>query len=297
MPITKNQSGQNAKRRNHTVPKCLLKRWLTHLDGSSGHWTLDCAGNYVFFHAGKDAEFAIRDYRYVPVRSSQDGNAYRDESLEDWFAQGENDFASVTDRILAGEQIKASEGSFGGFLQAAILLGFRSWYEYTIAEQELKSRRPDLSDEQRECMIVDGFKKVYSSKLHQFKNWDYMLISKLSEPLLLCDRPLFDMTVSSPPQDCLFIPLAPDLLLIGTAPGDSTRDTAIFSFTTGSNMARRANEMTVERAREFIVGTEAQLIALMPKFTPGKFNGRKATDKFRAGVSVPIPLKLKPDNV
>ena len=256
-----------------------------------GHWVLDCPGNHVYFHASKNAEFAIRDYRYVPVRSSQAGKAYRDESLEDWFAQGENDLSLVTDRVLEGESSKIPVGAFGGFLQATILLGFRSWYEYTSVEQNLKERRLDLTSEQRECLVVDSFKKLYSAKLHQFKNWDYMLISELSEPLLLCDRPFFDMTVSSPPQDCVFIPLAPDLLLVGTSPADSKRNNATFEFASNTNLARRANELTVERSREFIVGTEAQLIELMPEFESKKFQARKAKDKFRASVRLPVPEK------
>ena len=145
-------------------------------------------------------------------------------------------------------------------------------------------------------MIVDSYKALYTVKLNQLKNWDYNLVSKLSEPLLVCDRPLFDMTVSVPPVECVFLPLAPDLLLIGTPPDDRNRSTATFRFTQGGDLARRANEMTIERAREFIVGTKDQLVALMPRFTAEKFRERKATDRFRASVSVPIPPKLAADD-
>jgi hypothetical protein len=37
MTVKKNQDGTNAKRRNSTVPRCLLKRWLEDLDGDRGH--------------------------------------------------------------------------------------------------------------------------------------------------------------------------------------------------------------------------------------------------------------------
>jgi hypothetical protein len=252
---------------------------------------LDCQANQAYFYASQDADFAIREYGYVPVRESADGEQYRDQSLEDWFSQGENDFSLITDRILAGEPSRVPAGAYGGFLQAAILLGFRSRYEYTCVEQELKNRRPGLTDEERSRLVIDAFKALYSAKLHQFKHWDYMLISNLSEPLLVCDRPLFDMTVSSAPDDCVFLPLAPDLLLVGTPPQDPARNSATFELAKGGNLARQANEMTVERAREFLVGTKAQLVALMPRFTAEKFQERKARDQFRASITLRVPPK------
>ena len=139
MTTTKDTKENQPSRKNHTVPKCLLKRWLDQSGADQGHWVLDCPTNGVYFHASKGAEFAIRDYRYVPLRELVEGKALRDESLEKWFAQGENDFSLVIDRIVAGEPSKAAEDKFGGFLQAAILLGFRSWYEYDCAEQDFGS--------------------------------------------------------------------------------------------------------------------------------------------------------------
>jgi hypothetical protein len=287
MEITKNEKGENAKHRNHTVPKGLLKRWLVNFGTGPGHWVLDCASGTVVSRKGNDAKFAIREYRYVPVRLSDDGIAYRDESLEDWFSKGENHLAPVTDVLEKGELSKIKQVALSGFLEAAIVLGFRSWYEYDRVEERLKQDAPHFSDEQRGRLVIDAFKKIYGSKLSQFKNWDYVVFSGMSEPLLICDRPLFDMTLARPSENCLMIPLAPDLLLLGLAPENPARACAEFRFRKGSGkLAAKANQMTVERAREFIVGGKEQLEALLPRFTEEEFGKRKMMDTWRGWVNV-----------
>ena len=65
--ITKNQQGRSAKRRNHTVPKALLKHWRTAVDGTVGYWVLDCDTGQVAFKPGSEASFAVSEFRYVPV--------------------------------------------------------------------------------------------------------------------------------------------------------------------------------------------------------------------------------------
>lgn len=280
MHITTNSAGNSAKHKNHTVPRCLLKRWLTNTSNGLGHWVLDCESGAIKRHLGATAKFAIREFRYVPVRTEENDTPFRDESLEDWFSTGENDLAVVTDKCIAEDLSSVKPAVFGGFIQACILLGYRSWYEYAISENVLRIQRPDIETELAERLVVDGFRKVYSQKLHQFKNWDYCLMSGLSEPLLLCDRPLFDMTISKGKEECLFIPLAPDLLLFGTPPSDRSRNAYTVRPGKGSTkLAQLSNAMTIERAREFVVGTEQQLLSIQDKFTAEEMEKRKLTDR------------------
>jgi hypothetical protein len=211
--------------------------------------------------------------------------------LENWFSQGENDLSAVTDKILAGRISDIKGKEFGGFVQAAILLGFRSAYEYERVEEELEQRRPDMPVEQRARLVIDGFKQLYSEKLHQFKNWDYRIFTNLSEPLLICDRPLFDMTVTATREEGISIPLAPDLLLVATPPQDPARDMLSFQLINtekGGTLAKKTNHMTMERARQFVVGQHAQLTKLLPQFASNEFQKRKATDTFRGFVKVPL---------
>lgn len=280
--ITKNQQGKPAKRRNHTVPKALLKRWLTEVDGTVGHWVLDCDTGQIAFKPGAGASFAISEFRYVPVRAPNGQTPYRDETVEDWFSQGENDLALITGLLLNGQSLENRGDTVGGFIQAAILLGFRSAYEYEAFERVLISVAPSLADDEIARRVVDHFRSAYSRKLKQFANWDYQVVPSPSESLLVCDRPMFDMTVHRLGQEMLVIPLAPSLMLVASPP--SNRSRKILSFTvsdkTSSKVVTLANRFTVERARQFIVGHPDQLKEVQPAFAALAFQARKATDQF-----------------
>lgn len=277
----KNKQGVNAKRRNHTVPKALLKRWQLPHEDNVGHWVLDCTCGEISFKQGGEASFAISDYLYVPVRRVGEQNPYRDESVEDWFSKGENDLALCTDQLLAGGTSLNKSKAIPGLIQAAILLGFRSAYEYEMLGRVIVSHKPKSSQEEVAKLIVDHFKDTYSQKLRQFANWDWQTVSVEEEKLLICDRPMFDMTVHKNPQDLLAIPLAPTLMLFATPPCDRSRSglTFVVGNKTSSKLISIANYYTVERARQFVVGSLEQLTLIKEEFTPSKFKARKATDQ------------------
>lgn len=278
---TQNRLGKNAKHANHTVPKALLKRWLTTVNGQEGLWYLDCATGAIRFELGKKASFAISEYRYVPVRASAEGAIYRDESIEDWFSTGESDLARITDLVLQGQSLQGLDASGGGFLQAAILLGFRSSYEYQLLEDALIASDPDMSMDAVARRVLDQFRKTYSLKLREFSNWDYQIVRTPDVPLLVCDRPMFDMTLHEQRLEILTIPLAPTLLMFATPPKDrdSKHLTLTISTKLDENLARLSNISTAERARGFVVGRLDQLQAIQPEFLGNKFENRRATDR------------------
>ncbi len=280
--VTTNQHGKPAKRRNHTVPKALLKRWLAEVDGTQGHWVLDCDTGKVTFKPGTEASFAISEFRYVPVRAPKGQTPYRDETVEDWFSQGENDLARITDHILNKQSLGGRDNAVGGFIQAAILLGFRSAYEYEMLESVMLSKEPQLPGDEIGRRVVDHFRAAYSHKLTQFANWDYLVIHNPGEALLVCDRPMFDMTIHRLRQEMLVIPLAPSLMLVATPPSDRGRQSLSFSVSDKSTreIATLANRFAVERARQFIVGRRDQLEAVQHSIVSSAFQTRKADDQF-----------------
>lgn len=287
--ITTNKQGRSAKHKNHTVPKALLKRWLTEHGDDIGHWVLDCASGQIAFNVGSEATFAISEFRYVPVRTNGGQAPYRDEIVEDWFAQGENDLALITDRLLAAQPLPNRSDAVGGFIQAAILLGFRSAYEYEMLEKYLALTEPLLVADEISERVVDFFKIAYSHKLRQFSNWDYQVVPCPTERLLVCDRPMFDMTVRGPDHEMLVIPLGPTLMLLGTPPTDRSRNGPTFEVSdrTSAKIVALTNQFTVERARQFVVGTLDQLIAVQARFSAAEFQKRKATDKLVLEVIAP----------
>ncbi|WP_177341067.1 DUF4238 domain-containing protein [Comamonas thiooxydans] len=280
--VNRNQQGNPAKRRNHTVPKALLKRWLSQHEGSKGYWTLDCASGDIRFEQGEKASFAISDYRYVPVRTTEGRAPYRDEAVEDWFSKGENDLAFVTDLVLEKKPL----GSFGkkilGFTEAAILLGFRSAYEYEMLERVITDPGSALSQDDISRYVIDYFQKAYKYKLRQFANWDWQIIPAKDEDLLVCDRPLFDMTVNRLQEELLAIPLAPRLMLVAVPPKDRHRTISSLTVAdvTTSKIISLANNFTVQRARQFVVAASfEQLEQLKAEFSSEAFQARKATDR------------------
>ncbi len=82
-------SGKIVKRRNHEVPKGLLKNWLGSEDGHEGAYYIDLSSGELKFDKGKEVAFAITDHLYVPLRL----NGERDDALEDWFSIDENGLA------------------------------------------------------------------------------------------------------------------------------------------------------------------------------------------------------------
>lgn len=279
--VSVNESGVTAKRRNHTVPKALLKRWQVRVEGQAAFWVLDCNLWKVALQKGKDASFAISDYRYVPIRYSGEQIAYRDEALENWFAFGESDLASVTDKLLEDKLPSVKNKSLNGFVKASILLGFRSAYEFERVESLFKSGFPELTEEEVGARVVDHFVGLYWSKLQQFQNWDFKIIRELDEPLLLGDRPLFDMTVSRNHAQVIYIPLTPEVLLVAVPPAFVARKTMKLSFGVRSgNIAAKVNNLTVKFARQFIVGQHAQLMSVQDRLTSADFEARKSLDSY-----------------
>lgn len=280
--VTTNAQGKPAKHRNHTVPKALLKRWLTEVDGQKGHWVLDCVSGQIKFEIGTEATFAISEFRYVPVRTHAGGLAYRDEFVENWFSQGENDLALITDRLLEKQPLPNRGNAIGGFIQAAILLGFRSAYEYEMFDRLLTSADPSLVEDEVTRRVVYHFRSTYSQKLKQFANWDYQIIPSTTEPLLVNDRPMFDMTVHRIREEMLVIPLAPSIMLYATPPSDRSRKDLKFivSDKTTQKIVTLTNMLTIERARQFVVGLPDQLNGIKPMFEASKFQERKESDRF-----------------
>lgn len=279
--VTTNLAGKSAKHKNHTVPKGLLKQWLTKKDEQEGYWVLDCNSGNVQFRKGDGASFAIKEFRYVPVRYTPQGTAYRDEWLEDWFSQGESDLVVVTKQLSSGQFAAVKDKARDNFITAAIMLGFRSAYEFDCMEMKLRRENPDSSDEVIGRWVVDHFRSLHAAKLEQFKNWDFALHSGMAERLLIGDRPLFDMTMSDRQFQTVVIPLTPDHFLSGCPPENPAQITwQLKCGRAAGGAAIGLNSMTAKLARQFVVGEHQQLLALSDLFTQQQFTERKAKDVF-----------------
>ena len=115
----------SVKRRNHEVPKGLLKNWLSSRGVDEGFHYVDLSTHDLRFEKGKEAKFAITDYLYVPERKE----GKRDDALENWFSVDENGLAQFARSAAAGKLQSFKNPKFlNQAIRGCIALGSRNAY-------------------------------------------------------------------------------------------------------------------------------------------------------------------------
>jgi hypothetical protein len=267
-----NSSGKKAKRRNHTVPKSLLKRW--HDPTAGGLHYIDCTSGIVEFELGIDANFAISPYQYVPIRAG-----YRDEDLEDWFSGDENFLALLSGSSQRRRHEVLEPHNVGKAVRAVLSLAYRSSYEYGLTQKLIAKLNPGLSEEEVMRMVVDQYKEVYFTNSKILTEFDYTIFYDLSDELLICDRPAFDMRVRGDEFQMFHMPLGPNAALIAMPKADAKPVVKKVSGANKSSIVSMLNHQTVERARQFVVGTSDSLNNHLAELAPQKVQQRATKDQ------------------
>lgn len=262
------------KRRNHEVPKGLLKQWLGSSASKDGLHYVDLSDGSLKFEPGREAAFAITDYLYVPQRS--DGE--RDDSLEDWFSVDENGLA-----LFAQSAATATLESFTNqkminqAIRACIALGSRSAYGMYMAMSVIE---PESGSHHEAA--VDIVLQSIGQRFKLFSTWKFLILHDLPIPLLISERPFLDFTHRG--SNMVAMPLAPRVLLLGTPsdpPGGPMMQLAAGrAGPEHQRIARMVNQMSVEMARQWMVGgTRGELEAIQHELTPEKVLERRQTDR------------------
>lgn len=259
------------KRRNHEVPKGLLRNWIGRNGSKEGLHFVDLSDGRLRFEEGKNANFAITDYLYVPERE----NGERDDALEDWF--------SVDEDGLARFARSAGNGSFGALsekvvnqaVRASIALGHRSAYSMYMTMLAL-----GLINGSGHSTAVDNVLSSIGRKFQSFRNWDFVILYDLPVPLLISERPFLDFTPRE--ASMVMMPLGPRALMLGSPP-NATRSEMQIGFQKAEAFHQRIAEMynqaCIEMARQWLVAeTSAQLTAILTDLTPDKVISRRKTD-------------------
>lgn len=270
------------KRRNHEVPKGLLKNWLGREGSKQGLHYIDLTAGGIRFEEGKEASFAITDYIYVPERP--DGE--RDDSLEDWFSIDENGLAVFAHRAAAG-----TLSSFNNqkliiqAIRACIALGNRSAYCMFMALTVLES----LSGAPHEAAVANVLRSI-GQKFRAFSAWDFTILYDLPVPLLISERPFLDFTPRG--HNMVFMALGPRSLMMGTSSNQLNRPEMMISVARATfaheRIAKMHNHAAIEMARQWVVaGTRAELEAIQTELTPEKVLKRRKTDRVIGSVISP----------
>lgn len=262
------------KRRNHEVPKGLLKSWLGREGSKDGLHYVDLSTGGLCFEEGGEASFAITDYIYVPERI----NGERDDALEDWFSVDENGLAVLAQRAAAGTLASfTNKKLINQAIRACIALGNRSAYSMFMA-----ITASGVADGSPHEFAVANILRSTGQKFKAFSTWDFLVLYNLPVPLLTSERPFLDFTPRG--TDMVVMALGPRSLMIGTPCDDPTRRQ--MSMRVGpakpehQRIATMHNHMSVEMARQWVVASSrAQLEALAGELTPEKVLRRRQTDR------------------
>lgn len=266
------------RRKNHEVPKGLLKNWLgTSLAGEVGIHYLP-VGSLPKFETGEHANFAIFKDLYVPNIAP----GGRDDSLEVWFSVDENGLAPFAKAAQTGTLDKRPK-IVGQALRACIALGYRCSYHSFMVAQSLETDDKIKSAEAAHLETVKNSWAIYAHKFKQFSNWSYLILHDLPGSLLVNEQPFRDWTLREGMPPIVTMALGPNALLMGTPPDGPPRQGSSVGITPASDRAdivKMHNHIVIETARQWVVSTsEAQLQAIAGDLTYEKVSQRRRTDR------------------
>jgi hypothetical protein len=262
------------KRRNHEVPKGLLKNWLGSEGSDEGLHHIDLADGELRFEKGREAKFAITEHLYVPERV----NGGRDDALENWFSIDENGLAPFARSAAAGTLATfTSEKLINQAIRACIALGYRSAYGMFMAMSVLEP----LTASRHEAAVANVVRSI-GQKFRVFSTWQFLVLYDLPVPLLISERPFQDFT----PRGLAMVamPLGPRALMLGRPPDHPSGSKMQLGVGPAApehqRIAKMHSQASIKMARQWVVAeSRAELKAVQSELTPEKVLTRRRTDR------------------
>lgn len=280
-------SNPSVKRRNHEVPRGLLKNWIGLRGPDRGFHYWDLHDFKYKFEKGKQAQFAITEYLYVPQIKSGE----RDDALEDWFSVDENGLAFFARAAQTGQlENNGKPKLLSKAIRACVALGSRSAYQFYCVGTQLARHEEVAKTSTVHLAVVQNAWKFSAAKFREFMNWDFLVLYDLPVELLVNERPFSDWSMTTPPIERVTMPLGPTALLIGYPPANRNRKEAVLEWYRSTDEGRIAeiarrivephNHLIVVTARQWIVSrTEQQLTALASELTEDRLEERLRLDQ------------------
>lgn len=271
------------KRNNHEVGRSFLGPWKDPGLPNNGIWLLDLETQKIESRS-KDATFAVHSYLYVPSVNGQ-----RDDRAEDWLAGAEHALAQFIQRIAKKDfATPISAANYAKVLLGLFSLSYRSGFEIKELERQLRedeSLRNQMgvaTEEDIHRTVVENMINVITLQVEQFIGGGAQVLFNCKAPILICDRPGFDMDVRSIPF--AVVPLGPNAMIMIEKPGEGRLPLGISWIEHDGNtrLIEMLNDFTIKRARSWVVAsTKEQLERIRSEFTADKIKERAEKDTIK----------------
>ncbi|WP_454824481.1 hypothetical protein [Paraburkholderia xenovorans] len=291
------------KKRNHEVTRAYLQQWMTNETSPGLNW-LDLTGLHkaggtpiASFELARQkrrkmrasADFAVQGFLYVPLL-----NGKRNDSLEDELAKYESQMMRLC-RAKTLQEIEAigtkpiELGIVGCLTHAA-----RDAYNWLGLHDGLATRivmrhgAPAAFKPTVHKQLIRNARLLFDQYRKLVPHWEWTVFCNVSTPLLVSERPCFDMRFrAGQTENFIMMPLSPRSILIGHPAKDDRGSIEMIDLkNTKHSLGERMNAMTIERARQWIVGSSGlQLNDILERFTHDEFSKRVSTDS-KIGIAI-----------
>ncbi|MEA4808703.1 hypothetical protein SDC9_32313 [bioreactor metagenome] len=263
------------KKKNHYVPRCLLKRWSLNNGTYDGVFVLNCLSKTINFSSAKGNKgfsFASIDNLYI-----LDKNDVRYTNLEDWFSGLENTLSIFIDKVVKRETTLFKDSAqLYKALMGLLSFEFRSRYlfqegiKFIESNSKISAKFAGKSSLQ---ILLENSVNATTNKVNQLFPVEFTVCNS-AVPLLICDRPLLYNAFDG----YSFIPLSPYLLLsFRKSQGQST----IAYHTIDDKTANSFNKQIIEAARDWIVSTNREELERISKSEKFEYSDEIIFEEFR----------------
>jgi hypothetical protein len=252
-------------KKNHTIPKVILKQWVSDQEGRQGVFIYDIDKGREYFsssNGGRAFSFAITNYLYVP-----DIDGIKHPNLEKWKSGLESILATFIQRIKNKQVTGLANNNkeIAQILMSVISLDASSQYDiemgYKFLEDnpEYKNLISDKPEREVKILLLENIVNSVAETVGGYEAIDFTLCTIADEDeFIYCDRPLID----KPFDETSFIVLTKKILLAYKATkGIST----ILYRDCNPLLVNTINEIMAERSRKWMIASDK---AILDRYIP-----------------------------
>lgn len=244
-----------AYKKNHTIPRTILKHWISSVDGREGVFVYEIEKDREYFSSaagGKAFSFAISNYLYVPEIDS-----LRYPNLEKWKGNLEGTL-SVFIEILKKQQrtdIAKNNDHLAQILMSILSLHATSKYDiesankFLLKNPEYKKLISGRPARESEILVLENIINFIAEEVNSYNAIEFTVItSDQNNEFIYCDRPL----IAKPFDGTSFIVLTKNILLAFSKSDDIS---TINYIDCKPDFANTINEVMAESSREWIIAS------------------------------------------
>lgn len=249
-----------AYKNNHTIPRAILKHWISNINDREGVYVYDIKKDKQYFSSstGKRAfSFAISNYLYVPHI-----NGIKNPDLEKWKGGLEAILSEFIELIKKKQRtgIAKSDYHITQILMAILSLDGTSKYDIEAASNFLlnnldyKNLISGKPEREVNILILENIVNSIIEEVISYKAIEFtVLTSDQDNQFIYCDRPL----IAKPFDETSFIVLTKNILLAF----NKTIDISTINYLDCKpDFVNTINEIMAERSREWIIASDETIL-------------------------------------